>query len=428
MLIEFSVANFRSIRDKLTLSMEVSEPKKRPKNLRFSTNYKQSEKVWAMAGLYGANASGKTNIIKALAAFHQVALLSNKLNIEDRFSEIIRGDTLSPYLLSGKTRNSPSQFKVVFKHENYVYEYEIELDNNFIHKECLYAIPLTGVDRQRKQMWFIRDKQKFDINTKYIDGDTKTWQQETKENNSFLAIAANRNSKSLQKISKWFRNKLSFLAEVENADFTDLLIEKHNKKNQILQIIQSLDFSFADLRVREMSLKDLKLPKELPEEIRESIIKEFAEDKPVQVVPIHKTEDGDVIEIPMSQQSDGTKSLYAFAGYLLNVFENGRVLFIDEIEKSLHPVALNAVVELFNNQEINKKGAQLIFTSHATHLLKLLDKDQIYLFEKNRFGASSVTCVSEFSGIRNTDDLEKQYLSGRYGALPNIDLEYAFHE
>lgn len=406
MLIEFSVGNYRSFKDVVTLSMvaadEAADNDELDKNNVFKVN--QNFSLLKSAAIYGANASGKSNLILALYFMQSFVINSSKLQITDKID-------LEKFRLSSETEDKPSFFKIVFYLDNKTYEYSFEVTQERVISEGLSCTPKT-----RKTNIFSREKDKIKYSKSLMKG--KDVKDLTKKNTLFLSIAAQFNDPLAGKILLWFsRLKIISGSQLENLRqlSIDYLSREQNLKNEIVFLIKKLDLSIKDMSI-EVGRKPLdNFHKDIPDTVYNSI------------ETYHEKYDleGKVIGLESFQlnkhESRGTQKLFALLAPILSVLKASEVLIIDELDSLLHPLMAIAIIGLFNSQQTNPKNAQLIFATHDVNLLsnQLFRRDQIWLTEKNRQEATDLYSLVEFD-IDNNASFEQDYIQGRYGAIPFI--------
>ena len=406
MLIEFSVGNYRSFKDVVTLSMvaadEAADNDELDKNNVFKVN--QNFSLLKSAAIYGANASGKSNLILALYFMQSFVINSSKLQITDKID-------LEKFRLSSETEDKPSFFKIVFYLDNKTYEYSFEVTQERVISEGLSCTPKT-----RKTNIFSREKDKIKYSKSLMKG--KDVKDLTKKNTLFLSIAAQFNDPLAGKILLWFsRLKIISGSQLENLRqlSIDYLSREQNLKNEIAFLIKKLDLSIKDMSI-EVGRKPLdNFHKDIPDTVYNSI------------ETYHEKYDleGKVIGLESFQlnkhESRGTQKLFALLAPILSVLKASEVLIIDELDSLLHPLMAIAIIGLFNSQQTNPKNAQLIFATHDVNLLsnQLFRRDQIWFTEKNRQEATDLYSLVEFD-IDNNASFEQDYIQGRYGAIPFI--------
>jgi len=419
MLIEFSVKNFKSIKERQTLSMmATSGGELRNSNVTQALDNKLD--LVRAAAIYGPNASGKTNLIKAMETMRRIVLKS---------SQGQRGDAIgvTPYLFNQETRLLPSEFIINFIYQNVRYEYGFITTDEQILEEWLLAYP-----RGRAQEWIRR---KFNSETKKFEwgsmdkllGTKQVLQDATRPNALFLSTAIQLNNEQLKPVFDWFRLYLRAVPGDLAPNFTFEQCSDNNCKQEILLFLQVADFNISDLEVKSESVdwKDI-IGDLLPESKgalsinRDASSKKKSEITKFNVKTFHTGEEGNVYQLNMNDESNGTQKYLAYAGPWLNVLKNGYVLVVDELNNNLHPNLVKFMVQMFHNKTINQKNAQLIFTTHETSILQqeILRRDQIWFTEKDEYNATNLYPLSDFSPRKNVENLEKNYLNGRYGALP----------
>jgi AAA15 family ATPase/GTPase len=372
------------------------------KNNVFKVN--QNFSLLKSAAIYGANASGKSNLILALYFMQSFVINSSKLQITDKID-------LEKFRLSSETEDKPSFFKIVFYLDNKTYEYSFEVTQERVISEGLSCTPKT-----RKTNIFSREKDKIKYSKSLMKG--KDVKDLTKKNTLFLSIAAQFNDPLAGKILLWFsRLKIISGSQLENLRqlSIDYLSREPNLKNEIVFLIKKLDLSIKDMSI-EVGRKPLdNFHKDIPDTVYNSI------------ETYHEKYDleGKVIGLESFQlnkhESRGTQKLFALLAPILSVLKASEVLIIDELDSLLHPLMAIAIIGLFNSQQTNPKNAQLIFATHDVNLLsnQLFRRDQIWFTEKNRQEATDLYSLVEFD-IDNNASFEQDYIQGRYGAIPFI--------
>ncbi len=427
MLIEFSVANFRSFKDLQTLTM-VAAPissKKEYKSVDEENVAVVSEKVQLLKSkaIYGANASGKSNIIKAMSVMFLI--LRHSVKNEDILERIVKS-----FGLSTETDNLPTFFQIAFIHQNIQYRYGFEIQHNSIVSEWLLGVP-----KRVEVPYFVREGMTVTVNERVFKeakkfenlarrGDSEIF----RPNSLFLSSVAALGGILADSITKYMK-EIHILSGLFDPRIKDLIKEiisdSKNEKNKkrILDFLKQADTSIEDFGVLEQN--DDELSNELPEELRD-LLKIGKINFPTSFYSRRSKYNSEQQKISETTgdfddwESEGTKKLFYLSPLLIEALDNGSVLVIDEFDARLHPRLTRKIVALFNSSRTNPNNAQLIFVTHDTGLLKaeLLRRDQICFVEKNRFGASSLKTLAEFKGVRNDASFEKDYLEGKYGAVP----------
>lgn len=409
MLIEFSVKNFRSIKDTATLSMVAAPTQEHEDSHVMSPE--GNLRLLRTAVIYGPNASGKSNFLKAYEVMRSIIVESSKTQ---------RGDKLPvvPHLFDVATRDRPSEFEVNFIVEGIRYQYGFAATAERVYEEWLFAYP-----KGRSQRWFTRayDAESNSYETSYTEkllGSKQLWIEATRENSLFLATAVQLNSKQLAPVFDWFDNKAALIGFREGyPQFTaSLCMRGGAPKKMILNFLRKADLDIKDLKVKEDKFDISKLPKDMPDSIK----KDFADKTFLDIKVSHSVIGGADLEIDLSEESDGTQKLFSLIGPFIETLVSGGVLFVDELHENLHPNMLKFIISVFHNKKINSSGAQLIYSTHDTSIMdqKSLRRDQVWFVEKKKDQSSRLYPLSDFSPRKDREDLGKNYLLGRYGALP----------
>lgn len=439
MLIEFTVENFGSIKEPVTFSMLASADKSsHPENTFVCEALGKNEnRLLKFASLHGANASGKTNLFKALNFLAFLVLNSHKNQ---------KGDSIevNPFKLDLSYISKPSSFDIIFVHEGIRYNYGVKLDAEKIHEEYLYYWP-----KGRKTKLFERwNTNEFDLNLKSgskLSEKEKLKQEiyleETLDNILFLSQATKLKNEVISGVFDWFRFGLEILINHKHLDFltTELIKKEPCRQDFIKKYLNLADFgiSYFDLRKENieeekdeflLGLEDL-IMQQLDEKGKQDF-EEFVKEKcSFRIKTYHKGKDleGNDIGIEfdlLNDESDGTQKYYGIIGSIIVSLGIGSTLFIDEMDLRLHPLLTKSLISLFNDPEINKNNAQLVFTTHDINLLdlKLFRRDQIWFTEKGEYGETNLYSLDDFSA-RKDIDLQKGYLQGRFGAIPFINKD-----
>lgn len=415
MLIEFRATNFRSIKETQTLSLVAGAAKEFMRENTFESGLPGFPRLLRSAVVYGANAAGKTNLLRALQFMQGLVLNSAAFQEGVRIAH-------APFKLSKATTNQPSEFEVVFADDGVRYEYGFAVDAERIHKEWLIAYPLG-----RPQNWFERayhakkKEYEWQFSTK-LKGSPRVWRDATRSNALFLSTAIQLNSEQLRPVFQWFQKKLVLIGmggSQFNLSLTLQLLEQPGGKQKLLQFVHAADLGIDDLSLQKEPMTPVAVTEA-------NLVREPSQASAVPMViritSFHKAIDtGAPVPMDLGDESNGTRILFQSAGAWLNVLKNGEVLLYDELDTSLHPLMTRFLIRLFHSHASNPKNAQLIFTTHDTSLLDsdLFRRDQVWFVEKDKKSASRVYPLSDFSP-RKDEALERGYLKGRYGALPFI--------
>jgi AAA15 family ATPase/GTPase len=410
MILEFSVKNFLSFKEKVTFSMIANS------NKELNDNYVEigGNKVLKSAAVYGANASGKSNLFKILTLVVLMLRSSNSVDINAKLP-------LIPFKLDKGSVNKPSEFEIKFILDETRYVYGFIADKDKIYDEYLYYYP-----NGRETKIFDRTN----INEySYTQKDEKILREieaKNAQNKFFLATATNWNFDKTKAAYNFLTNGIGTCNNLEilkNMAYKMYETNPDYLKDFAIDFLQKADFNIEDYQISQIDV-----PGEFLTAIPEFITKTLP-DKPkaYQVLFKHKNSDN---YLSIDEESLGTQMIFAFIPFLADSLKNKKVLIIDELDKSLHPFLVQYIVEIFNDAEINKNGSQLIFNTHDTNLLDLniLRRDQIWFTEKNsETGESDLYSLSDFS-VRKQENVEKGYMLGRYGAVPFIKNDFNLWE
>ncbi len=412
MLIEFRVRNFRSLCEEQVLSLVASKDKTQLDTHALATGLKTAPYLLKSAVIYGANASGKSNLIKALQYMRGVVLESASRQPGQAF------ERLQPFRLDAVSVRQPTEFEVTFILEGVRYQYGFAMTMQRIVSEHLLVYKAF-----KPQRWFQRhfddqsNKDVYDFGTG-LKGAKSLWEGATRPNSLFLSMAVQLNSDSLRPVFDWFVERLVIVNELSPLapEFSVGRLKNEAQRKDICDFLRAADISIADIEVATKQTKVHKFRFDLATGKREEDVGEEAIDE---VQFHHVTEQGRAV-FNLMDESNGTRNLLFLAGPVLDILRKGLTLLVDELDTSLHTMLVQQLVRLFHRAEVNTGGAQLIFTTHDTSLLDaygLFRRDQIWFVEKKPNQSSKLYPLIEFSPRKN-EALERGYLQGRYGALP----------
>lgn len=418
MLIEFRVENHRSIRDEQTLSMEAArigaESDGRPRDVE-----NHATKLLPVAAVYGANGSGKSNVLAALAYMKDVVSLSHRSWGPDE------GLPRDPFAW-GEKRDEASLFEVRMIIEGIRYQYGFMCDDKAILEEWIHAWP-----NGKKQNWLEREGERFKFG-EHLRGENKVIEGLTRPNALYLSTAAQLRHESLSPLFSWFGSIQAINLAVGSAsprrrsldlDFERMLAFMRNgsEEARLLSLFEeegpeSVRAPFkAMLQAADIGIVDLRLNRDDAQRSGWMARSPRFELK-------HEC-DSDDAWLPLKEESRGTQTLFRLALPILWSIRTGTTLLVDELESSMHPMLADLIVRQFNDPEINKKNAQLIFSTHDTNLLgtlvgePALRRDQVWLTEKDPRGATILYPLTDFRP-RKDENIERGYIQGRYGAIP----------
>ena len=394
MILEFSISNYMSFKEKVTFSMLANSSKGLDDNYIIVND----RKILKTGAIYGANASGKSNLFKALQTISLMLKNSNNIDINATLPII-------PFKFDNDYITKVSEFEIKFIINNIRYVYGFIADKNKIYDEYLYNYP-----NNRETKIFDRTNVKEYTYPQKDEKILKEIEEKNSQNKFFLATATNWNYEKTKPAYDFLTNGIiTFfnMEELKNIAFNIYDNNDNNLKNFALNFLKKADLNIEDYKISSMSI-----PEEFLKNTRVSV-------KTYQILFKHIGSDN---YLSFDEESLGTQIVFTFIPFIANTLNKQKVLIVDELDKSLHPFLVQYIVEMFNNPEINKNGSQLIFNTHDTNLLNLniLRRDQIWFTEKNNeTGESSLYSLSDFS-VRKKEIVEKGYMLGRYGAVPFI--------
>lgn len=414
MLIQFAVANYRSIKEEATLSL-VAGPggEHRDRNVlvpALQANVRTTP-LLRSAAIYGANAAGKTNLIRALDAMRDIVVDSSRTDGEL---------PVTPFLLNAKHSDQPTQFEVACIVDGVRYQYGFSATQDAVAGEWLYAWP-----RGRPQLWFKREGANggapaIEFGGK-LQGDREVWRRATRANALFLSTAASLNSTQLRPLYDWFKTRLHVASIGGWSPVYSAQCAQSERKAAVVRFLQTADLGVSDLRVLEREFTEDMIPEEVPSEMREEVKKALLGTKIADVRVVHQDPAGKPIELELEEESDGTQKMFALAGPWVDVLEQGHVFVVDELHDNLHPALVRYLVGCFHDAAL-ESDAQLVFSTHDTSILSqdVFRRDQIWFCERNARLETELVPLLDFSPRKGIENLERSYLAGRYGAVPYL--------
>lgn len=423
MIIDFTVKNFRSFRSEQRISFVASNQyKDLPENLidplLEGRGFSDLRLLKGLA-IYGANAAGKSNVLNALKYLTHM--------VENSATELDEGDLTGtePFVLDPATIDEPSEFVLRFVLLGVRYHFVLVLDRTRILFESLSAFP-----KGREQIWYERAWDNAAQEYSWSPARPTDYRRDpsrvnvTRENALYLSTAVKFNDEQLKPIYLWFKQKICFLRL--NADYPPLsprftvkrIIEDPNDRARVTRLLQHADIGVLSAKASERDLNRSELPDELPEAVVEKIRKN---EKHFEITLGHRGVEGREYPLPWEQESSGTHKFFALAGPWLDILKNGYFAGLDEIESSMHPTMVTALLKLFFADQTNDQGAQLLFTTHNPLLLdtEVMRRDQVWFADKDDEGATHLYPLTDYKP-RNKESLVRGYMAGRYGAIPFI--------
>ncbi|MEA1875438.1 MAG: ATP-binding protein [Bacteroidota bacterium] len=430
MLIQFSVSNWRSFKEESSISFIPSRERQHKARIPFLDEY--GIHVLPTCALYGANASGKTNLFKALQ-FAKFLLV-----------EGTKPDQLiprSPFRLDKKYRRQPSRFKFVLYAEGRAYEYSFAVNDKIVLEEKLSLMLKTTTrpmfERKKQDIEFfheLEEQPKFE----YL-------KEGTRSNQLFVTNAVSQQVDEFRPIYLWFRDVLTLIKpESKYVNFEQYFEEENPLCESMNSLLSLLDTGIMKLGKRELPLKQLPLPSEILEQITQDlgenrhtrieinkdrflIKREKNEYRAFKLIAYHEDADGKSIQFDLIDESDGTKRLID----LLPAFHRQsntdlmRVFFIDEIDRSMHTQLTAELLRAYLGAGNKDSRSQIIFTTHDVMIMnqELLRRDEMWIADRSVHGESTIYSISDFENVRFDKDIRKSYLKGRFGGLPKILLD-----
>lgn len=404
MLIRFSFKNFKSFKNENCLDMEATSLKEHEYNIVKTENGDYLK----IAAIYGANASGKTNVLQAFSYMKKKVLVSDDSRINNNLSE----ESIFTFMIN----NEPISLEVeILAENNKIYKYGFEVLNNAIISEWLY-------EKRVNKFYEIFDRTNNNIEVK--DNKNKLLGlANVDEKTLFLNVFAkiDKNNEDFNNVYNWFidANYLDLgdpnFENALNNRISLKIIEDKKYKEELLKFIKTFDATIDSISISPNSLEELKNTNGV-----------------VKVELVHNGEDGNKKALPLVLESNGTMKMFHLFDFLMDTLRNGRVLFVDELDAKLHPLLTRYIINLFHNSEKNIGNGQLIYSTHDTVNLnkETFRRDEIWFVEKDKNGVSDLYSLSDYiiedengntKKVRNDATYNKDYLTGRYGAIPVLE-------
>lgn len=397
MLSQFTVKNYKSIRDELTFDMQAVAISEHPAHLIKDTD---GEEFLPVAAIYGPNGGGKSNVLEAFQVL--VAKVTRPLYVATSSSDqeiALRRIPVVPFAFSDDTRNAPTEFEVFFRTETSEYRYVLYVQAEQVIFEQLDRVKK---DTARKSALFERNN-----GTITLKGVLSTLKVGDGVSNSipllsYLGITYSENN-VIKEVMDWFVDKVSFLNYGNPFQEARIFIDQsEDSKKLVLKMIKEMDLDIDDFRIEEEGKNR------------------------IEIYTRHIV-DGKDVEFKLKEESSGTRKIFGLLPFVANSIVNGRTLIIDELDAKIHPILLKYIIELFSDKEKNRRGAQLIFTSHdlSTMNNEVFRRDEIWFVAKGRSQNSKLYSLVEFKNdkgesVRKDAKYDKQYLEGKYGADPYL--------
>ncbi len=397
MLCQFTVKNFKSIRDEVTFDMQAAAISEHEDRIIKDTD---NELYLPVSAVYGPNGGGKSNVLEALYSLVTKVLrplyaTSNNEEIAMKMKKLV----IEPFAFDKKTRNESTEFELFFRTALAEYRYELTVKKETIEFERLDRIKL---ETRRKSAMFERDKDEITLKGAFAKLKTSDELSDTLPLLSYLGITYSKNE-VVQDVLGWFDEKIDFLNYGNPMQELRMAVSKSDDvKRLMLQMIQEMDLDIVDFRVEEK------------------------ENDRIEVFTKHVVDEYET-ELNLFDESSGTKKLFGLLPFIAKSLIRGTTLVIDELDAKIHPVLLKYLIMMFSDMEKNKKGAQLIFTSHdlSTMNSEVFRRDEIWFVAKGKCQNSKLYSLVEFKNkkgeaVRKDAKFDKQYLEGKYGADPYL--------
>ena len=416
MLIEFSVSNFRSISDRVCFSAVATSSSGKDESISFKSGNSAVPSLLKTALIIGPNASGKSSLIDAMDFF--LGFISDSANTSK--SEFL---SLEPNELVEGYSTSDSEFEMIFSDGAEIFQYGFRLNKREVTQEWLIA--RKNKPRSRERLLFERGKspRHAKINVEIL-GQKEIWKKSTRRNALLFSTAVQLNSKFFMRLRRYLTNDIQVIPSGGlGPHFSSNYVsaDKPGRKEKFNKFVSDLDLHISGFDVTEAIME---VPDSAKKMFEDEALKElFGDLKHWKITGKHERTDGEIVDFEFSQESKGTQNLFSIAGPILDVLENGYTLVVDELNASLHPCALKGIVDMFRDKKINKKNAQLFFTSHEVSIVddESFHKDQIWFVEKNDGFHTTLTPLSDYD-VRDLRSFRKSYLNGKFGAVPFLKL------
>ena len=397
MLCQFTVKNFKSIRDDVTFDMQAAAISEHEDRIIKDTD---GEGYLPVSAVYGPNGGGKSNVLEALHSLVMKVLrplyaTCNNEEIAMKMKKLV----IEPFAFDEGTRKEPTEFELFFRTALAEYRYELTVKKEVIEYERLDRIKLeTG----RRSALFERDKDEITLKGSFAKLKTSDELSDTLPLLSYLGITYSKNE-VVQDVLEWFDEEIDFINYGNPVQESRMAVsESEDVKKLMLQMIQEMDLDIVDFRIEEK------------------------ENDRIEVFTKHVVDEYEA-ELNLLDESSGTKKLFGLLPFIAKSLLKGTTLVIDELDAKIHPVLLKYLIMTFSNMEKNKKGAQLIFTSHdlSTMNSEVFRRDEIWFVAKGNRQNSKLYSLVEFKNkkgesVRKDAKFDKQYLEGKYGADPYL--------
>ncbi len=417
MLIQFNFKNFKSFRDEASLDLTATKITEHEDHVVAAAN----DKLLKVAAIYGANASGKSNVHDAFE--YMTYYVDESFNFGDEDERRRKtGDAyvkVTPFLFDEESRNEETTFEVFYvdntEDTGKTYQYGFSLKNDEVVEEWLYSKAKTARNKYRT-IFYRKKGEELEMNG-FSKNHVENIKASLNKESLIVSLGAKLRITKLKKVRDWFLNNeiVDFGDPGENYFLSRVLpsgfVDKREVQNNVVEYFASFDGAIQDFDIEEMQQED-----------------EKEQNKRFKIDSLHKMGDsGKMAAIPLKQESSGTLKMFALYPSLREVLDHGSTLFIDELNARLHPLLVRNIILTFLSPEINTQNAQLVFTTHDIwqYSNELLRRDEIWMVNKKRDGVSELYSLVEFKDeegnkVRRDEALAKNYLTGNYGAIPAL--------
>ncbi len=401
MLVQFNFKNYKGFKYETSLDMVATSLKEHQYNLIDMG----SEKILKIAAIYGANASGKSTVIEAFGFMNGFIMNSFKYSTSNVDIPLKR------YAFDKNSKLEPAEFEVFIKYKNDEYQYGFKIDNKRVLEEWLYKRDFRSKKTAKYKSLFERVGKQIECSTQLKEA--KSLALITEDNTLFLSICSNAKIPYVKDVMEWFSNTI--IVDMGDCEIEGLItrgvssiIEDRAYQQELVRFLNAIDINIVDIKVEKINIE--------------------GEKNKYRIYSYHKVEDSsELIAIPFYEESSGTQKMFALYSLFKHSIEVGMPIFIDELDAKLHPLLMKYILSIFHNEETNKNGAQLIYTAHDDFTLNkdIFRRDQIWFVEKDINSVSTLYSLSEYKvgdkKVRNDASYNKDYLSGKYGAIPILN-------
>ena len=413
-LVAFKVRNIRSYRDETTLSLQATRVANADVVRVLQTASTAPERLLPAAGVLGANAAGKSTLLRAMADMRAVVLSS----FRDPGARVHR----RPFLLAPNGREASSEFMVDLILDGVWWQYGFEFDDQRIAREFAYHYP-----RGRQALVFERERHTLAFGPAFraFGGSLRPL---LRENALLLSIIGAAAESAISPLFDWWQSNMCLATSANRplrSAFTAELAKADSTRHRVLQLLHAADLGLTDVKVGKPDADTIELLQRVMRALRddEPSDVDVVIDAARMVQLVHGGGDG--VAFDPADESMGTQVWVGLVGPVLHALEHGHLLLVDEIDASLHPLLVNRLIELFQSPDTNPRCAQLVFNAHETTQLDgkqplALGRDQIWFAERDDGGASHLVPLADFKARRD-ESVRRRYLSGRYGGIPTLD-------